>query len=184
MAFLHAIAPTSKLLQKAFRKEKQNHLAQILQDLKMTRLKSEPHVYMTENGKVNILVYVDDLLFIGQDDITNEMFTAIQEHLMLRSTGELSMGQTISPQGRGITNKGDHYEISLSKDYTTTMLEEAGMTTYETATTPGTAANKAINNDNENILGNKEERALYRLIGKTPTDDIHETRPELCQHKS
>ena len=40
------------------------------------------------------------------------------------------------------------------------------MTTYETATTPGTAANKASKDDNENTPVDKEERALYRIIGK------------------
>eukprot|EP00434_Breviolum_minutum_P003619 symbB.v1.2.003188.t1/scaffold158.1/size292703/1 len=80
------------------------------------------------------------------------------------------------PQERGITNKGDHYEISLSKDYTTTMLEKAGMTTYETATTPGTAANKASNDDNENTPVDKEERALYRIIGKLQR--MTHTRPD------
>ena len=34
----------------------QNHLAQILQDLNMTRLKSEPNVYKTSNGAAYILV--------------------------------------------------------------------------------------------------------------------------------
>ena len=106
-----------------------NHLAHILQDLKMTRLKSEPNVYKTNNGTTYILVYVDDLLFIGQDDIVNELFAAIQKQLMLRPTGELSMEQTISFLGRDITSKGDHYEINPNKSYITTMLEEAGMTT-------------------------------------------------------
>ena len=63
----------------------QNHLAQIPQDLNMTRLKSEPNVYKTNHGTVTayILVYVDDLLFIGQGYIVNELFSAIQKQLML-----------------------------------------------------------------------------------------------------
>ena len=62
----------------------------------MTRLKSEPNVYITKNGKAYVPLCVDDLLFFGQDDITNELFTAILKQYMLRPTGELSMGQTIS----------------------------------------------------------------------------------------
>ena len=89
----------------------------------MTRLKSEPNVYKTSNGAAYILVYVDDLLFIGQDNIVNDLFSAIQKQLLLRPTGELTMEQTISFPGRDITNKGDHYEISLSKGYTATMLD-------------------------------------------------------------
>ena len=85
----------------------QNHLAQILQDLNMTRLKSEPSVYKTSNGAAYILVYVDDVLFIGQDNIVNGLFSAIQKQLMSRPTGELSMEQTMSFLRRDITNKGD-----------------------------------------------------------------------------
>ena len=156
----------------------QNHLAQILQDLNMTRLKSEPNVYKTSNGAADILVYVDDLLFIGQDNIVNELFAAIQKQLMLRPTGELAMEQTISFLGRDITNKGDHYEISLSKEYTATTLEEAGMTTCKVATTPGTAANKSSNDDNDNIPVDKDEHALYRrIVGKLQW--MTYTRPDL-----
>ena len=156
----------------------QNHLAQILQDLKMTRLKSEPNVYKTSNGTAYILVYVDDLLFIGQDNIVNELFSAIQKQLMLRPTGELSMEQTISFLGRDITNKGDHYEINLNKSYITTMLEEAGMTTCKAATTPGTAANKTSNDNNDNIPVDKDEHALYRrIVGKLQW--MTYTRPDI-----
>ncbi len=58
----------------------QNHLAQIPQDLNKI-----PNVYKTNHGRVTayILVYVDDLLFIGQGYIVNELFSAIQKQLML-----------------------------------------------------------------------------------------------------
>ena len=153
-----------------------NHLAQILQDLNMTRLKSEPNVYKTNNGAASILVYVDHLLFIGQDNIVNESFQ--QYKSSIRPTGELSMEQTISFLGKDITNKGEHYEINLNKSYTTTMLEEAGMTTCKAATTPRAAANKTSNDNNDNIPVNKEEHAFYRrIVGKLQW--ITYTRPDL-----
>ena len=156
--FLQSLA-MSKLVQ-----QRQN-LAQILQDLNMTRLKSEPSVYMTKDGTACILVHKDDRLSIRRQLSMN----CSQQH-------KVPARQAMPPQERGITNKGDHYEISLSKDYTTTMLEKAGMTTYETATTPGTAANKASNDDNENTPVDKEERALYRIIGKLQR--MTHTRPD------
>ena len=88
------------------------------------------------------------------------------------------MEQTISFLGRDITNKGDHYEINLNKSYITTMLEEAGMTTCKAATTPGTAANKTSNDDNDNIPVDKDEHALYRrIVGKLQW--MTYTRPDL-----
>jgi len=136
--FLQILAAMSKLVQ-----QRQN-LAQILQDLNMTRLKSEPSVYMTKDGTACVLVHKDDRLSIRRQLSMN----CSQQH-------KVPARQAMPPQERGITNKGDHYKISLSKDYTTTIPEEAGMTTYETATTPGTAANKASNYDNENTPVNK-----------------------------
>ena len=104
----------------------------------MTRLKSEPNVYKTSNGAAYILVYVDDSLFIGQDNIVNDLFSAIQKQLLLRPTGELTMEQTISFLGRDITNKGDHLRNQPKQRIPqATMLEEAGMTNCKAATTPG-----------------------------------------------
>ena len=104
--------------------------------------------------------------------------TKAQKQLMLRPTGELSMEQTISFLGRDITNKGGHYEINLNKSYITTILEEAGMTTCKAATTPGTAANKTSNDNNDNIPVDKDEHALYRrIVGKLQWTTY--TRPDL-----
>lgn len=78
-----------------------------------------------------------------------------------------------------ITSKGDHYEINLNKDYTTTMLEEAGMTTCKPTSTPGPATNKTSSDDNDNIPVRKEEHSLYkRTVGKLQW--MTYTRPDLC----
>ena len=127
---------------------------------------------------MDFLVYVDDLLFIGQDNIVKDQFSAIQKQLMLRPTGELSMEQPISFPGRDITNKGDHYEINLNKDYAAKMLEEAGMTTCKAAATPGTAANRTSNDHNDNVPVDKDEHALYRRIVRKLQWMTH-TRPDL-----
>ena len=57
---------------------------------------SEPNVYATPQGDAYILCHVDDLLFIGQQETVNKLFKSIQQHLLLRSTGELTVGNTIS----------------------------------------------------------------------------------------
>ena len=121
----------------------QNHLAEVMQQLGLRRLVSEPNVYATPQGDAYILCYVDDLLFIGQQETVNKLFKSIQQHLLLRPTGELTVGNTISFLGRNICNKGDYYEISLADSYTTELLEEANMLNCNPAPAPGTNTLKA-----------------------------------------
>lgn len=70
---------------------------------------------------------IHDLLFIGEQERVNKLFKSIQQRLLLRSTGELTVGNTISFLGRNICNKGGCYEISLANSYTTELLKEANM---------------------------------------------------------
>ena len=94
----------------------------------MNRLASEPNVFKTTavNAFVLCLCYVDDLLFLGEPTAVNKLFTDIQQHLLLRPTGDLSVGNTVNFLGRNIANKGDYYEISLADNYATELLNEAG----------------------------------------------------------
>ena len=62
----------------------QNHLAESLQ-----QLTSEPNVFKTATGNTFILVYVDDLLFLGEPTVVNQLFADIQQQLLLRPTGDL-----------------------------------------------------------------------------------------------
>eukprot|EP00435_Cladocopium_sp_Y103_P019773 s1731_g4.t2 len=83
----------------------QEHVAKVLTDLGLRRLQSEPNVYT--NGKVYIMVYLDDLLFIP-------------ENLM-----------------RKITNKGDHFEVSSGNSYIDNILQEANPQKATAAVTTG-----------------------------------------------
>ena len=58
----------------------QNHLAETLQQLGMQRLTSEPNVFKTATGNAFILVYVDDLLFLGEPWRTNSCEQALCRH--------------------------------------------------------------------------------------------------------
>ena len=71
-----------------------------------------------------VMVYVDDLLFLGQPQEVNKTFQEIQKHVLLRPTGTLGVGQTIQFLGRDIYNNGDHFELSLKPEYITTLLKE------------------------------------------------------------
>ena len=44
--------------------------------------------------------------------------------MLLRATGEASPGNTVSFLGRRITNKGDHFDISLDDEYVDNIFHE------------------------------------------------------------
>ena len=72
----------------------QKHLAETLQQLGRERLASEPNVFKTAAGNAFVLCYVDDLQFLGETTVVNKLFTDIQQHLLLRPTGDLAVGPT------------------------------------------------------------------------------------------
>jgi len=71
------------------------------------------------------MVYVDDLLFTGEEQEINRIFEQIQQHMLLRPTGESTPGSTVSFLGRQITNRGNYYEITLGDSYIDNILQEA-----------------------------------------------------------
>ena len=85
---------------------------------------------MTAARNCFVLADVDDLLFLGEEQIVNKLFKEIQEHLLLRPIGTLSPGNTVAFLDRNIVKRGDHYEVSLADDYVATPL---GGTIYKPA---------------------------------------------------
>ena len=147
-----------------------------MQQLGLRRFVSEPIVYATPQGDAYIRCYVDDPLFIGQQETVNKLFKSIQQHLLLRPTGELTVGNTISFLGRNSCNKGDYYEISLAASYTTQLLEEASMLNCNPAPAPGNNTLKATSEIEQEI--SKEEHAAYRrMVGKLQW--MTYTRPDI-----
>ena len=156
----------------------QTHLADVLQQLGLQRSTAEPNIYYTQQRSAYILVYVDDLLLLGDEEVTNKIFAAIQQHLLLRPTGTLTVGNTVSFLGRNITNKGDYYELGLSDSYNNTLLEEAGMESCKAATAPGTSALKTPTADHDQQLSEEEHKAFRRAVGKLQW--MTYTRPDIC----
>ena len=152
----------------------QNHLAETLQQLGVQRLTSEPNVFKTATGNAFILVYVDDLLFLGQPTVVNKLFADIQQQLLLRPTGDLTVGNNVNFLGRSISNKGNYYEISLATTYTTELLKEADMLNRNASPAPGT---KATSTDVEQPLTTEERKVYRRAVGKLQR--MTYTRPDI-----
>ena len=135
---------------------------------------------MTKARNCFVLAYVDDLLFLGEEQIVNKLFKEIQQHLLLRPAGALSPGNSVAFLGRNITNRGDHYEISLSilsDDYTTTLLTETNLQDSKPAPAPGTSALKTATADHEQALSAEEHAQYRRAVGKLQR--MTYTRPEI-----
>ena len=111
---------------------------------------------------------------LGEPTAVNKLFTDIQQHLLLRPTGALSVGNTVNFLGRNIANKGDYYEISLADNYTTELLNEAGMANSKPAPAPGT---KISNTEQEQALNAEEHSAYRRAVGKLQW--MTYTRPDI-----
>ena len=155
----------------------QKHLADVLQQLGLQRNGAEPNIYMTATRDCYVLAYVDDLLFLGQQQTVDTLFAQIQQHLLLRPTGTLTPGSTVSFLGRNISNMGDHYEISLPDDYTTKLLESHNMTNCNPATAPGTSALKTATADHEQPVSEEEHKDFRKAVGKLQW--MTYTRPDI-----
>ena len=57
--------------------------------LELVRCTTESNVYRSKDCLVYIMIYVDDLLFIGVQSIINTLFSRIQKEVLLRHTGDL-----------------------------------------------------------------------------------------------
>eukprot|EP00435_Cladocopium_sp_Y103_P041886 s2323_g11.t1 len=152
----------------------QKHLAEVLQQLGLIRNAAEPNIYMTPTRDCYILVYVDDLLFLGQQPTVDKLFTQIQQHLLLRPTGTLTPGNTVSFLGRNITNKGNYYEISLPEEYTTRLLEEKQHVNMQPSISTRDGFPEISSNSRPRAASlNRRARSFSQSSWQATMDDVH-----------
>ena len=75
-------------------KQWQDHIATVLTKLGLIRLKTDSNVYRNKEGTAYIMIYVDDLLLLGEGHIIDKIFEQIEKEVLLRPTGELQPGTT------------------------------------------------------------------------------------------
>ena len=188
-AFLHAELPTTstihvrppkeyyKHIDKVWRlkkplyglktspKEWQDYFTNILKELGGRQMKSDPNVYYFEDDKGKnknyVLVYVDDLVILG--DNPDELFDKIANKVLLKRTGELKQGETISFLGRRLRHTGETIELLPAENYIEEILEEHGLTTAKPCTTPGSTSRKTT--DGVSQLSTTETTQYRRTTG-------------------
>ena len=116
----------------------QDYLAEVLQKLSFVRLKSEPNVYTNTTRDCYIMVYVDDLLVLGDKTAVDSTFEAVQKQVLLKHIGYLEPGKPQQSLGRNIDHFGNYCNLGLGDSCIDNMIEESGMTNCNTVTTSPT----------------------------------------------
>ena len=183
-AFLHApIAKDHDGLKKAMYglrsspKAWQDYLAEVLQKLGFVRLKSEPNVYTNATRDCYIMVYVDDLLVLGDKTTVDSTFEAIQKQVLLKHIGYLEPGKPQQFLGRNIDHFGNYCNLGLKDSCIDNMIEESGMNNCNSVNTPGIAHYKPTIED-EALLDHEQHKRYRRIVGKLQW--LAYTRPDIA----
>ena len=146
-------------------------MAGVLQKLSFVRLKSEPNV------NCYIMVYVNDLLVLGDKTAVDSTFKAVQKQVLLKRIGHLEPGKPQQFLGRNIDHFGNYCNLGLKDSYIDNMTEESGMTNCNTVTAPGIAHyNPTI--EDEALLDHKQHKRYRRIVGKLQW--LAYTRPDIA----
>eukprot|EP00971_Amphidinium_carterae_P184990 3673053-Amphidinium_carterae.1 len=98
----------------------QLHLSAILRQLGLRQLRCDQCVYRNDN--ITVMVYVDDLLLLGEDDKIKEFLEQLRQQLDLKHVTKLERGQPLVFLGWQIEYYGDHIALSMTKEYYNTLL--------------------------------------------------------------
>ena len=144
----------------------QDHLAQLLQRHKFQRLQSEANVYSNMDLQIIILVYVDDLMVVGNLHNIQTLVTELVKELLLKQTGDLTEDdKEVNFLGRLFRRTGDTVTVRCTNRYITDILEEHGLDKCKPATTPGTSTLSRMEHYDE-PLDSKDHSTYRRTVGK------------------
>ena len=145
----------------------QDYLAEVTtRKLSFVRaLKPEPNVYTNATRDCYIMVYVGDLLVLGDKTTVDSIFKATQKQMLLKRIGYLAPGKPQEFLGRNIERFSNCCAPGLQDSYINNMTEETGMTNCNTVTTPGIARYKPRIED-EALLDREQHRRCRRIVGK------------------
>ena len=134
--------------------------------LELVRSATESNVYRSKDCQV--IIYVGDLPFTGAQSIINTLFSGIQKEVLLRHTGDSTVGSRLHFLGRNISNC---INVSLNNNYVDITLEESGMTTCNPASRMKDTA------EYEAPLDHEQRRQHRRLVGEIQW--LAYTRPDI-----
>ena len=95
-------------------------------------------VYVRSTKKLYVLAYVDDLMFFGSKPDIDLCVQDLQKDLLLKMTGTLTEGQTVTFLGREIRRTAHACELYMKPEYIDSMLQLYSMSACKPAAAPGT----------------------------------------------
>jgi hypothetical protein len=144
----------------------QDFLTKTLKDLDFVRSQTEPNLYFHKTKEVVVLVYVDDLMFVGDLDEVNHTFDLLQKAVKLRPTGQLDLdGDEADFLGRRLQRSGNSILVAPLNGQVDKILADEGLDTANGVATPG-LANLKITPELENFVSATEHSNFRRTVGR------------------
>ena len=141
----------------------QDYLTKVLQKLSFVRLKSEPSVFTNSTRDCYVMVYVEDLLVLGDKTTVDSIFEAIQKQVLLKRIGYLEPGKPQQFLGRNIEHFGNYCTPGLQDSYINNTMEETGMTNCNMVTAPGIARYKPTMEE-EALLDHEQHKRCRKML--------------------
>ena len=84
-----------------------DHFASVMKKNNFRRMKSDPNLYVHNTKKLYVLCYVDDLMVFGSDSDVPKVIEDLSQDLLVKVTGQLSVGNSVTFLGRQIKRTCD-----------------------------------------------------------------------------
>ena len=142
----------------------QEHFASVMKKNGFRRVKSDPNLYVHETKQLYVLAYVDDLMFFGSKPDVELSVADLQKDLLLKMTGTLDEGQSVTFLGRELQRTNDAILVGMNPAYIDRMLETAGLSGCKPVLAPGTdTLRKQLNVEPLDAEAHKRYR---RIVGQ------------------
>ncbi|MCP4192560.1 MAG: hypothetical protein GY768_18250, partial [Planctomycetaceae bacterium] len=159
-------------------KDWQTHFAKIMSTLGFRRLQSDANVYVDTVRGVYILVYVDDLLVLGDVTVVQTVIGRLANEFLLKRIGALDKDGSMSTfLGRELRRMGDAIAVRMKDGYLDSEFEQYRLMNCRAATTLGSNNLKHLAGGDE-ALDVQEHRAYRRTVGKLQWNTP--LRPDAC----
>ena len=143
----------------------QQHFAACVEKYGFVRMKSDPNLYVRSMKKLYVLAYVDDLMFFGSKPDIDLCVQDLQKDLLLKMTGTLTEGQTVTFLGREIRRTADSCELYMKPEYIDSMLQLYSMSACKPVAAP-LPARTLCEKLRRRRLSAEDQKRYRRVVGQ------------------